>query len=158
MKIESHVTSLEISKKLHELNIKKKSFFVWEVANEKCYGIKFFPYAVVETVTNEFKLYPAYIASELFELLPQRITLDKDEPFNSFTLYIKKSFVMIDNDLSNPKPIYIINYECDSTECSGEDAWLRRQLFYHNIWDDNFSNACAKMLIHLIENGYIKNE
>jgi hypothetical protein len=59
---------------------------------------------------------------------------------------------------SHPKTTetYIINYECDSTACSGEEAWLRRTLFTHNIWDENFCNALGKTLIHIHES-YLKS-
>lgn len=152
MNLEEKVCSLELAKKLKELNIEQSSLFVWEYYDDQCHGVKFIPYAVVPHETNNCKLYSAFTASEVISLLPQRITLKEDEPFNSFTLYIKKSFVVVDGNTDNLIPTYIINYECDSTAVTGEDAFLRRQLFPHNIWDDNFSNALAKTLIYLIEN------
>ena len=91
---------------------------------------------------------------ELMTLLPSRITLSESENyfFNSFTLIIKKSFIIkeaiIIESNSNLKKseVYIINYECDSTSLSGEDAWLRRLLFNKNIVHENFREALLMTL------------
>lgn len=165
MNIESQVTSLELSKKLKELNIEQLSIFYWYKENV----LKLYP---EKKYINLLYNISAYTASELISLLPSRITLKEGEPFNSFILCIKKfKKVKEENDpldvWKNPEicagkllftefiPAYSINYECDSTECSGEDAWLRRYLFEHNIYDDNLSNALAKTLIFLTENKLI---
>ncbi len=73
MKLESQVTSLELSKRLHELGIKKKSIFVWEYFNENCYAVVFIPFAVVPDKFNNYKLYPAYTVAELGEMLPSSV-------------------------------------------------------------------------------------
>lgn len=152
--LESEVCSLESAMRLKELNIERESIFVWEYYDDKCHGVKFIPYAVLPNYFNNVNLYPAFTASELISLLPHRITLKEGKPFNSFTIYIKKSVIVTDAETDNPiiKYIYIINYECDSTEATGENAWLKRSLFPHNIWDENFSNALAKTLIYLMDN------
>lgn len=170
MLIEERFISLELAKKLNELKISERSIFVWEWFSDESYGLKYMPHSVVPNKFNNIKIYNAYTSSELMCLLPHRITLKENKPFNSFTIYIKKSFIvknamdLLDKD-QNPSPvfldeinyktIYIINYECDSASCTGEDAWFKRNLLEHNIWDENFSNALAKTLIYLMENKFI---
>src|SRR5689334_3228066 len=70
MKLEDQCCSLELSKKLKELNIKQDSVFVWEYFNDNCYGIKYRPYAVVTTIENKLNLYSAFTVAELGEILP----------------------------------------------------------------------------------------
>ena len=153
MNLESQVCNLELSNKFKELEVKQDSYFAWfdNPFEEK--------WEVSIQTTNKLGI-PAFTSSELMSLLPHRITLKENEPFNDFTLYIKKSFIVKGEILLKPEKIftndiYIINYECDTTEMAGEDAWLKRPLFPHNIWDENFSNALAKTLIYLIENKII---
>ena len=154
MNLESQVTSLELSKKLHELGVKQESLFYWYKDNNE-WLLDYNERLLIEFREN----YSAFTASELLELLPHRITIKENEPFNNFTLYIKKSFIVKETiKFDSMITTYIINYECESTECRGENAWLKRQLFTHNIWDENFSNALAKILIFLIENEIIKHD
>jgi hypothetical protein len=168
MHIEERFISLELAKKLNDLGFNSESIFVWEWFSDQCYGLKYSPYAVVPyEYDRTTKIYKAYNSSELMDLLPHRITLKENEPFNSFTLYIKKSFIVkgvldrekypeqVSLEEVSYQYIYGVNYECDSTECGGENAWLKRYLFKHNIWDENFSNALAKTLIYLRENKLI---
>ncbi len=155
MKLEELVISLDISNFLSQLGVKQSSIFVWEYFNENCYAVKYKPFAVVPGQFNKYKLFAAFTASELGELLPNRITLESGEPFNSFTIAINK-FYTVDSGISKTNN-YRVNYECDSTELEGQDAWLRRRLA-KSIYDPNLANAMGKMLIYLIENGLIKNE
>jgi len=154
MNIENQVCSLEYAKKLLTLGVKQNSYFYWCCLSN-----------IPQLRTNlEFQIgcdYSAFTASELFDILPHRITLKECEPFNSFRLSMQKSIICKDmNNVDKFKIAYtyIINYECDSTEMAGEDAWFKRQLFTSSIWDISLVNAAAKTLIHLIENGYIKHE
>lgn len=169
MNLEDQCVSFELAKKLLNLGVKQKSIFIWEYFDYKCHGIKYIPYAVVPHEFNNCKLYPAFTSSELLAMLPNRITINENEPFNSFRLKIEKSFYVKEKvpddkiinllEISkNIKEVYLVNYRCDSTECSGENAWLERTLFDHNIYDENPANAFAKALIYLIENGMINYE
>ena len=160
LSLESQVTSLELSKKLKELGVEQKSIFVWEYYDENAYAVKFFPFVVAyNPLTNveKIKIYSAFTASELISLLPNRITLKEGEPFNSFILSIRKNLIQLPNEKNDMyfNYVYSINYECDSTNMSGYDAWLKRSLFPNNICDENFSNALAKTLIYIIENKLI---
>lgn len=157
MNLENKVCSLEYAKKLKELGIEQKSFFCYQDIKDskpsvlpRKFNLDEFEYS------SEDERLAAFTSSELIGLLPHRITLKKGEPFNSFTLYIKKSFIVADDDINKITYIYIINYECDTTELGGENAFLRRILFEHNICNEKFSDALAKTLIYLLENEFIK--
>jgi|SRR6267154_4241063 len=163
MNLESQVCSLELSKRLCELGVKNEPLFFWYK------GYKDKPFCdyheqgcIHQDYPNPEIICSAFTISELLELLPHRITIKENEPFNSFKLNIEKSFIIDDEIIKLNEPIktsfiYVVNYYCDSTECNGEDAWLRRLLCKHP-YDRNASDALAKMLIQLIENGYVKNE
>lgn len=156
MNLEDQVTSLELSKRLKELGIKQESYFQWAtdigknffVYNEESYPI----YADYPKPTI---ICSAFTASELGEILPNRITTKENDPFNSFVIVIQK-FISVDQK-SVFHNNYIINYECDSTSTVGADAWLARRLT-NNIFDPNLANGMAKMLIFLIENNLYKIE
>lgn len=168
---EDHVTSLELSVKLKEIGIEQKSFFVWEYYDDQCNAVKFIPYAILPDEYNKFKIYSAFLATELLEILPNRITIKENKPFNNFILEISKSIIvknakdLLDRE-KHPDPvaleeieyvnIFILNYYCDSTEFEGENAWFKRKLIPHNIHDINLSNALAKVIIYLIENGLME--
>src|SRR5690348_3634715 len=70
MEIEKQVCSLELSKRLKELNFEQKSIFVWEYFNENCYAVKFIPHAVVPNDHNPYELYSGFSVAELGEMLP----------------------------------------------------------------------------------------
>ena len=85
--IENLVTSLEVSKRLFEKGIKNKSYFVWvkypdgewqvvdmEYANCKASKDTTFYY---QNYKNDVKdwLYPAYLLSELLEMVPENVTI-----------------------------------------------------------------------------------
>jgi len=128
MNLEDQVCSLELAKKLKELGVKQKSFFYYELIS----------------LTNEYHVswdfsdgkgeYSSFTVAELLELLPFEI-------FNNFNygLVIKKSY----NDF---EVIY------DTYTIDGDDN-RNFQLKYE--FDKNPANACAKMLIYLIENNLI---
>lgn len=156
MKKESEFCSLEYAKHLKNLGVVQDSWFSYFETGR--YGV------ILEESNTSFdldhyfvvqRLGSAFSIAELGELLPNCITTEEKEPFNNYRIYITKFHsVGDDQKLINN---YIINYECDSTEIHGENAWLRRKLI-NNIYDPNLANAMAKMLIYLLENGLIKNE
>ena len=78
------------------------------------------------------------------------------EPFNSFCLRIQKSLLYseIENKII---PCFIANYHCDSTECTGDNAWLVRQVLNYNVHDKNIRKTIIKLIIELFENNYIEN-
>ncbi len=167
MNLEDQVVNLELSKKLLTLGVNQNSLWYWcDTFSDDwklCYTNNYENDIYLKDLQKEKSAYSAFTASELMELLPYRVTLSEDQPFNSFRIRIQKSFHVKGEMLLEPDKIYavqsyIINYFCDSTECDGENAWLQRQLFNHNIWDENFCNALAKTLIAIHELDILKNE
>jgi hypothetical protein len=154
MSLQNHVTSLELSKKLFEIGIKQESFFCWEYYNDQCHGIKYCPYAVVPTPYNNYKIYSAPTASELMILLPAHILISEKEPFNGFRFNLFRSIIVEDGETITPT--FIVNYNCDTCETVGENAFLARRLFDKNIWDKTLPNVLAKVLIYLKENNLDK--
>lgn len=147
MKLEDQVVSLELAKKLKELGVKQESYFKYEERENghvEIYHSK--------PTSCAHKYYSALTVAELGEMLHPRIVIDIDSPFNSFRLHIEKSFIV---EYKILKIIYIANYRCDSTDVTGEEAWMVRNLLDHNVYDENMSNCLAKLLIQLIENKII---
>lgn len=158
MQIESQVCSFKLSILLKELNVPQNSLFYWH--HDK--GINYPSYGDPDDCMCSYNKISAFTVSELLEILPHRITIKNETPFNSFRVRLEKSFMVNGNpsngneiNLECVKNIYIANYRCDSTGMSGEEAWLERTLF-HNISDENPANALAKLLILGIENNYIE--
>lgn len=154
MELENQVISLELAKRLQELNINQESLFYYlNIDGEGKYYLYYIDYLPEEFEYTGAPI-SAFTSSELLDLLPHRITTKEDEPYNGYRLRIEKSFQVIGQELTNSNIIsnYIINYYCDTT--SEQLDWLFRRLTC-NSTDENFANACAKMLIYLIENGLI---
>lgn len=147
MELENQICSKELSQQLERFGIKKESYFEW----------LFYPDKMEWRASPAFenKLgYSAYTVAELGEILPNYIQVKGFEPFDNYRIVITKFYsVNEDRSLTNN---YIINYECDSTNLTGEAAWLRRRLI-NNIYDPNLANAMAKMLIYLIENNLLRD-
>src|SRR6267154_521832 len=97
MNLESQVCSLELSKRLCELGVKNEPLFFWYK------GYKDKPFCdyheqgcIHQDYPNPEIICSAFTISELLELLPHRITIKENEPFNSFKLNIEKSFIIDD--------------------------------------------------------------
>lgn len=141
MKLEDHVCSLELSKRLEELNLKQKSIFYWDWYSDTCYGLKYAPYSCPGLVR-----FSAFTASELMEILPDRIDTKINEPFNQFRFNMQRSIIV---EKSLPEKTFLINYDCDTYHIC-DVPLCTRKLFQHNIWDKNLANAIAKVIICLI--------
>lgn len=140
MNLESQVVNLELSKKLHSLNVKQVSLFYY--ANEEIIlhdQIKWLSESKEYFVDGGCgccsegekinKLYSAFTASELLEILSLKYVE---------CIEIESSYV-----LSEDKPIYRIK---NNSICFD----------IKNFHEENLCNALAKMLIHLIENKLIE--
>jgi hypothetical protein len=161
--IEDQVVSLELSKQLKEIGIKQKSLF-WHrtnVGNDEniklvhCIGL----YGIEDDET-----WSAFTASELIEILPNSIFIKEQEPFGNFRFRLDKRLIVAESnpdnlipklDKINVRNIYNVNYYCDSTECSGENAWIERKLL-RNINDEKLTDSLANLIIQLHESGYLK--
>ena len=162
MNLKDEVCDLEYSKRLRELRVKGESAFQW-VETPNTYTIDsnlvktitstkinlvFGKYATLEGYID---IWQAFTVGQLFEMLPAFIDTKKDEPFNNFYLHLVK------RTASNIK--YILNYYCDTHEMKeGVDPYFATSLIQQNIYDEKLANALAKILIILLEQGWIKNE
>lgn len=150
MNLNDQVCSIDLSKRLKELGVKQESYFYWAANGNN--GDQWEVHHFNQSYSSD---YSAFSAAELGELLPNKILIEANAPFDCFAIYITK-FNSVD-EKSIITNNYIVNYECDSTPAGGVDAWLRRKLT-SNFYDKNLADAMAKMLIHLLENGLIKND
>lgn len=150
MNIEDQVCSLELSKKLKELGVKQNGLFFY---NKQKFGNY-----LLGNSPNYFdgvgEHYSAFTTAELCEMLPNSIKVPGQEPFDNYIIFITKFYsVSEENIIMNN---FIVNYECDSTEMAGENAWFRRKLT-NNIYDPNLADVLAKIFIYLFEQGLLKN-
>jgi len=154
MKIEDKVCSLELSKKLLTLGVEQNSFFYWVHNGHEKYEV--IPKIIFDAECNpNYKICDAFMASELLTFIPNNVKLKNCEPFDNYRIFITR-FNSVDENMKIANN-FIVNYECDSTEATGENAWLRRKLT-SNIFDPNLANALATMLIYILENGVVEND
>jgi hypothetical protein len=172
MNIEDQVCSLELAKRLKALNFKQEGYFYW--INEYLDNWKLFhaendncdqhnapgDITWLKIQKDKDKAYSAFTVAELLNLLPHRITTKENEPYNSYRLRMEKGLWVKSEDANNASKLnatnfYSVNYYCDST--SQELDWMFASLT-KNMTDENGANACAKMLIYLLEEGLIKND
>ncbi len=161
MNLEQKCTSLDLAKRLKELNIPQESLFYLEWVNDNCYGVRYFPYCVTPRNSGEFLHYSAFTAGELLQLLPYHITSKEPEPFNSYRLYISGSVIVKNPECIDPIRIHMVNYREETISMESKETILAAALgkyLTNNIWDENPANALAKMLIFLIETGLLKND
>lgn len=155
MQLEQQCVSLEIARKLKELNVKQESLFYWEnCPDEGRFVISSNEYH--DTISGEWgdchclmdqENYSAYSVAELFDMLPACVDIKKDEPFNNFWLYLQKR--------STENIQYILNYRCDTYD---PPNFFERFLCSPNVHDENLANALGKMMIYLIENNLMPKE
>lgn len=159
MKLEDQCVSLEIARKLKDLNIKQESLFYWgdgEILGKQEEKTIYTNYkGVLSWQTTGCgccgdggeieEIYSAFTASELGELLPNYVDTKKEQPFNNFRLYITK-FISI-NDKMEHINNFIVNYHCDTIVFEIDFKRLTK-----NTYDPNLANAMGKILIYLIEN------
>lgn len=142
--IEQHVTSLALSKRLHELGIKKKSVFSYVAFENPPYGIC----KPADVTDDRWDIYlnttrdkcppdyyvTAYLASELGEFLPTEI------PPKSGSGSYKELTIL------HCGGMWFVGYK-------KENGWVLPIAI-----EPNECEARAKMLIHLIEEGIVKVE
>lgn len=130
MKVPNEVTSLQLSKRLRELDVKQGySLFYWDDSKE---DPRLLYYKEINEMHEKFHsaiwdYFSAFTASELLDLLPEVIKLP--EVF----------YITMDCD----KHIYYENHDKTKEIYASEDI-------------DTPIESMAKMLIHLIENGLMK--
>lgn len=129
MKIEYQVCSLELSKRLKELNVSQESLFYHSPnpTNEGGYHINLSPFIV-----NKENCYSAYTVAELGEMLP------------SYYKSADNSVWLYHSGKSMKNNFYFVKYRAKS----------RVEIIKY---DKNEANARSLMLIYLLENGLIEN-
>ncbi len=147
------ICSLDLAKRLNELGFEKPCTFYYlpslnHPSKKPSIGMK-------GSFNEEYHhdAIPAYTSSELMDFLPHRITIQANEPFNSFRLLIRKILIVPKDE---PVEHYLINYDCDTIDPNDKLQWIPSLLFPHSIHDENFANAIAKTLIYEIEYKLIK--
>jgi hypothetical protein len=126
MKLEQQVVSLELSKKLKELGVKKESLWWWrEYVISK--GADVIAWGEDSEDDGKVKLYSAFTVAELGEMLPAKIYIDGVK----YALRFKKN---------RENKWYLKYWRKKSTLCDYKA--------------DTEANARAKALIWLIENGH----
>ena len=159
MNIEDQVCSLELSKKLKELDITQESYF-YHHFYKKNRDDEFIDHIICSEKIDEFddgkwklKIYSAFTASELLEILPKYvIDSNREEPFNYFKYQISK-FTIYEN--GEFQEVYLISYICDTYQIN-----QNYNVCFPNIlqktYSENLCNAIANMIIYLIENNLFK--
>lgn len=129
MKIEDQITSLELSKRLKQLSVKQQSIFCWSEKETVPRGREYRLYYKGENVEGNKLDYSAFTSSELGDMLPW--VINEKFHFQNIKSGYNWLIAYVEHD-SLPPLICII--------------------------DDYEANCRAKMLIWLIENGYVKYE
>jgi hypothetical protein len=145
MELENQVCSLEAAKKLKELGVKQNGYFeyLFEPLKDK--------WSVDPAFKNRLGI-SAFTAAELLQLLPVHVDIKEEEPFNRYSMVINRFYLY--NQQEKMVPAFIVNYECDSCETTGPDAFIKRKMI-RNIYDENLANILANMFIYLVEKGLI---
>jgi hypothetical protein len=145
--IENHVVNLDLSKQLYDLGIKKPSLFYWQLEDqsdiEKYKTEWIVLYGLDENIFRVEKsiIYPAYLATELLEILPYFINHKNDCP--NYYLYISHAIL---DDVNKIKKYWI-----------GYHSWVPfSEEKIPSIDDELLPNALAKMLIYLVENKLVE--
>ena len=132
MTLKDQVVSLDLAKRLKELDFKQESIFYWKDYEERNSGK---PQIVYGKDNSWYKFYSAYTVAELGEMLPTFIPGARATDYDDvYSLSISKTEGLV----------WEISY-CGS----GDSGCLK--IFN----DDNLVNAMAKMLIYLKENNLI---
>lgn len=138
MDLRDQVCSLELSERLKQLNVKQDSLFYWFGFRVTRVEPKLLFWKDIEKGNHSFKTddlyqsYSAFTVSELLALLPE---IDNCYP------KLKRGYIF---EGSDPAYCLIYNFMYD---------WKFDMLPFT---DENAANSCAKVLIYLIKNGYIK--
>lgn len=150
MSIETHVTSLELSKRLKELGVEQSALFGW-YNRQKTDGIggyvdNFEVYLIDEEIVwYEVPLCSAYLASELGDMLPSEIETEH----NIF-------FLEIDKVGMEKWGVVYRNKKLLGGEIS--KARFMHSETLHGVIADTEAEARGKMLVYLLEQGLIINQ
>lgn len=144
MKLEDQVCSLELAKRLKELGVKQESYLYWHLAKfseVKNHNVP--DMWIITDLRSRKTLLPdecsAFTVAEIWGKLPHKLDADNLTSF----LVMKKVEQNDGTGVINT----ILNYEMISGTIH---PWCQNE--------ENPADACAKMLIHLIDQGLVKKE
>lgn len=134
MKLEDQVCSLELAKTLQDLGVKQESYFHWYVSHRSDYPFILESKEVNYTVDSQdtYSVYSAFTVAELLCMIP----MVNGSPFQLLKGY----------RITDVNPTYCGRYDMLALDYSCIEIWP----------DENAANACAKVLIYLIQNNLIK--
>jgi len=143
--ITNHCVSLELAKELVAAGVVIESEFIWVISGEWPNGEKFCP-EVPEIVRHKLnrspyrsiQSYPAPLASELTELLPQKLKISNNKHYSQLTI------INMDKDL----------WDVDYYQWGKEDIVSAH---YHTLGKTQIE-ALAKMLLFLKKQGLLPQE
>lgn len=157
MTLEQQVTSLELSKRLKELGVKQETNFIWEGNtlyvrvhkndhNSEVYFVNtvdFGEWYEEERLKNGFtNTYPAYLSSELGEMLPGYIEISNEV----YNLEIRPAYYL---DGKTTYGMWDIGYWKHGQNGGAKGKYQQ---------DKTLINVMAKMLIYLLEQGLITKQ
>ncbi|MDD4892411.1 MAG: hypothetical protein PHH73_00230 [Candidatus Rickettsiella isopodorum] len=133
MNLEKQVCGLELAKRLKELGVKQESYFYHY--NGRLIHFEYDEKRVKDYNPIDMKwiYYSAFTCTELGEMLPEQIRLDKNDISYTITNFWSDAL-----------------YKNKRLFCCGYSHINSIKSFY--IWDDTEANCRASMLIFLLEN------
>ena len=148
MTLEEQVCSLELAKRLEELGVKQKSIFYWVKIGDKWQLCVAMPqgltYAFNEKISGEQLLFSQWGTVSFY-----KSKLSDEDYYSAFT--VAESGEDLSCDIAFPHKISTGEWLFDDEIKSWGMTYP--QLF---ILEKTEANARAKMVIYLIENGFIK--
>ena len=169
MKLEEQITSLELAMKLYVLGVNQESLFYYQ--NEP-YNNGEDDIEIKTREENHFsnhndfnKMHPKYSAftvPELLELIPSIFYKDETLELYSLVDEVNRPVTHIiphRYHISVDKmPLMETHWSCSAIGYGFDNFGQQICSMSFGEHDKNCANACAKMLIHLIENGIINND
>lgn len=158
--IENHVVNFDLSRRMYDLGVKKESIFHYNVFKDGTH--QWAPYWESSDMQKPVAVYQAYIASELFEMLPKKIPSEK---YQSKYCYEEEYICTLKIITTANDSDFTIKYTPTLDHfCEEANGYPVVKILQHekvnknNVYDENICNALAKMLVYLIENQLIKME
>jgi len=161
MKLEQQVTSLELSKKLKELGVKQDSLFYW---------VDKFPLVTIEPIIVDVKKFDNYYEGKTEDFARAL----KNNIYSAFTVAELGNLMPKEIEDTNSEGLKRLFF-FDTWKCNSGFLWRCAYSYYENmnrantrieylkgvdgdIGAETEADCRAKMLIWLVENGYLQLE
>lgn len=163
MNLEKEVCALEYSKRLKELGVNHDSLYSYILSEYQVINGKASENQIVLTysnVSNSPNKWNAYTSAELFQIIPYFIDTKNNEPFNCFRFMMTRHLIVEKNEFPiTPNIVFRVNYHCETMEGNQDPyQFIPLRLIQKPIYDINLANCLAKLLIYLLEEGFITIE